>query len=532
MNQKEVTVGKHILDILTTGMYKDPCIIAREFVQNSVDALDRAIDSELYNDREDLPEICVSVDEDEQTFRVEDQGIGVQQERAWENLTSIAASQKNRSKELGFRGIGRLAGLAYCRKLIIETSAVNEKVKTILEWDAQKLRTLIHDEKCTLNAQEIIQQVTTHTTHMEDLDQHYYRVTLEDVTDDALLNRDKIKVYLSEVAPVPFLPSFIFKNKIVKAFDEIGAELREYRIFVNNDQLFKPYRSRVYEKNSNGQEKKVAEVIDVKVEHFSVSDEKISALCWYAITSPLQLIKFCNPLGIRLRKGNIQVGDRFTLQPLFYDTRFHKYFLGELHIISNRFVPNGQRDYFEDTPGFRELEKQVTAFTSKLEKLCRNSSQISSNIKKVADHSKEERDFKQKEKGAKFIDAEEKKQAETQLNKKKEEAEDAEEKIQSLLEKDEIEHRDVLVKLAEKRREDLTIRQAEDEQTQQPDNGTTSKKGKRYRTSHLTGLRKREQKLVSDIYRVIKQTLPADVAENLIVKIQEELKLNGKDQDS
>ena len=42
MPENNIQVGKYTLESLTTGMYSDPKIIFREYIQNSVDALENA----------------------------------------------------------------------------------------------------------------------------------------------------------------------------------------------------------------------------------------------------------------------------------------------------------------------------------------------------------------------------------------------------------------------------------------------------------------------------------------------------------
>ena len=42
-----IQVGKYTLESLTTGMYSDPKIIYREYIQNSVDSLESAVSANL-----------------------------------------------------------------------------------------------------------------------------------------------------------------------------------------------------------------------------------------------------------------------------------------------------------------------------------------------------------------------------------------------------------------------------------------------------------------------------------------------------
>ena len=38
-----IVIGKHTLESLTSGMYSDPYVVFREYIQNSVDSIDEAI---------------------------------------------------------------------------------------------------------------------------------------------------------------------------------------------------------------------------------------------------------------------------------------------------------------------------------------------------------------------------------------------------------------------------------------------------------------------------------------------------------
>ena len=38
-----IVIGKHALESLTTGMYSDPLVVFREYIQNSADAIDEAL---------------------------------------------------------------------------------------------------------------------------------------------------------------------------------------------------------------------------------------------------------------------------------------------------------------------------------------------------------------------------------------------------------------------------------------------------------------------------------------------------------
>ena len=63
----------------------------------------------------------------------------------------------------------------------------------------------------------------------------------------------------------------------------------------------------------------------------------------------------CNVRGLRVRCGNIQVGDDRMFEELFPEARFNGWSVGELHVIDPRIIPNGRRDHFEQSVHFHNL---------------------------------------------------------------------------------------------------------------------------------------------------------------------------------
>ena len=43
----EIEIGKFTLESLTTGMYNDPEIVYREYIQNAVDSFDNAVEQKI-----------------------------------------------------------------------------------------------------------------------------------------------------------------------------------------------------------------------------------------------------------------------------------------------------------------------------------------------------------------------------------------------------------------------------------------------------------------------------------------------------
>ena len=135
------TVGKNILDNLTTGMYSDSKVIFREYIQNACDQIDIALRSGLLQKNDAL--IDIYTDSKKRYISIRDNATGVKNELFAENLGDIANSNKELGKDKGFRGIGRLCGLAYCKTLRFSTSFYGEDVKSIMTCDAKRMREML-----------------------------------------------------------------------------------------------------------------------------------------------------------------------------------------------------------------------------------------------------------------------------------------------------------------------------------------------------------------------------------------------------
>ena len=513
----QVVIGKNIIEVLTTGMYENPLVIFREYIQNSVDAINHAVELEIFDERRD-GEINIRISPESKTIDFYDNAIGVRADDAWRVLTSIAASTKDRNKHLGFRGIGRLAGLAYCEKLTIETSFRGEDVKTKLIWDGEKLRTILSNQKDNPSADELIKLITTFSNNLpEDKEKHYFKVKLFNVKNNKLLIVENVEKYLRMVAPVPFQYHFIYGPKIMDGLEDRGTIFGEYRIFVNNREVFKPYRSNIYKAEKKG-EKQIDEIIDIEFKEF-VLNGQLMAVGWYGITKNMHLIPAHNePVGIRFRKGNIQIGTGLTFQKFFKDQRFHRYFIGEVHIVSNLLLPNGQRDYFDNSSTLILFEGLMNEFTIELSRLCKVVSELNSATSKMTEYKKKKIEYETKECKNEFISPNHERNEKDKLEQAKEKAGVGQKEFEKIEKK--AEENEALKKIISHRRR--TIEKEKDGKDSECANDENSKKSKKkYKSNKLSKLSKKEQKLIGEVYEVISTILPPDLADVLIYKIQE-----------
>ena len=76
MSEMNIEVGKFTLESLTTGMYSDPQIVYREYIQNSVDALEYACEQGII-ERQGM-RIDILVDKATRSIIIRDNGAGIE----------------------------------------------------------------------------------------------------------------------------------------------------------------------------------------------------------------------------------------------------------------------------------------------------------------------------------------------------------------------------------------------------------------------------------------------------------------------
>lgn len=375
-------VGKNALESLTTGMYKDCRIIYREYIQNSTDAIDSATKQGIIRKEENRIEISLNTAKKE--IKIRDNGIGIHSTQVYNTLGDVGVTTKDYTKDRGFRGIGRLGGLGYCDELVFSTSSKGESLKIVTTWDCIELRRLLRpDISPNLSVIDVINKIT-HETHLEEAQEsHYFEVLLKGVNNEKLLDFDDIKDYLSQSAPVPFNYQHFTTLKCINTnLYNRGKSPEEYNVFLNKEQVFKPYRRKV----TAGKESEKEFIEDIKFFDSFKGDKSLFFLGWYGVTKLSGSIKDKDVNGIRVRKHNILIGDNYTLDPFFGDNPTYqvanRWFVGEIYVYDENLLPNARRDDFEENQSYFEFKSEVEKVTRNLAKLPHVASSERSSIKK------------------------------------------------------------------------------------------------------------------------------------------------------
>jgi hypothetical protein len=369
---EQIFVGKDVLELLSSSMYVDPLSMYREYIQNAADAYD-VLREERSNDH--IGKVEITIDRQDRRILIRDFGHGLNEHSFYHDLTSIGGSKKRGTTARGFRGVGRLAGLAYCQELVFRSRPHKGKAIYELRWDARKIRSLLRSPEATLDLAGIVSEsVQSRTLPAFDAPPHFFEVELRGVVrhgNDRLLDAGAVSPYLGQVAPVPFRPDFTFGREIVDYLSTQGAKGHPLQIeILGVGQVFRPHADQLALPNGKS-------IRFTRLETFDTSDRdgNPAAASWilhhdYGGALP----KNSNISGWRLRFGDIQVGANNLLEDLYPESRFNAWTVAESHILDRKIVPNGRRDNFEQSAFYSDVLTRLTPPVRESAQLCRSSS--------------------------------------------------------------------------------------------------------------------------------------------------------------
>ena len=368
-SSRQPTLGVHLLETITRGMYSEPLHSAREYVQNAYDSIRSARRSGLL--ASDAGEVRVVVDADARTARIRDDGTGLSPEEAAVYLLDLGNSNKAETdagsmRNAGFRGIGRMAGITYCKKLRFETSNGNGK-KCIVEFDATGINRLTRAGQKATTIVDAIRNNSTLVEEAEDQGCHYLEVVLEGINraGESFLKEDCLEGYLAQTAPVAYNPEWSFGGKIRSFAEEAesASSLDHIRVTIRDaagnrrSDVRRPFRNTFSTTNTRGERRtvRVRDVVALPRDGAPV-DGWWGWLALHERQGALANISFA---GLRLRMHNIAVGDGAVIRDLFTTPSHAMWCFGEIHITDSTLTPNAQRDNFEESRAWRQIKERL-----------------------------------------------------------------------------------------------------------------------------------------------------------------------------
>lgn len=373
IDPETVRVGKDVIEILTSGMYVSPVTVYREYVQNAADSIDEARSKGLIGPGR-LGKVSITFDHAARSSIIRDNGAGIRVRDAASILVAIGASPKRQAEARGFRGVGRLSGLAYCRELEFKTKAVGDSKSISVIWNCELLREHLADGAFNGDLRQIISDiVSVHYDKAERPDDHFFEVRLRGISrlrNDLLLNERSLIQYLAQVAPLPFTPEFTFASQIERELSQF-SRTPPLDLTVAGETVLRPYRDEMTFPGTGHS----LRINDIEFLRFANVDGEIGAFGWLGHH---QYVRSIPPTlgvrGLRARHGDLQIGDANLFDEFFKEPRFNGWCIGEIHVFDRRIVPNARRDNFELNHHYYNFLVQLGPVTVSISKHCRSAS--------------------------------------------------------------------------------------------------------------------------------------------------------------
>lgn len=550
MSDIEINFGANIIENITTGMYEDSRVVFREFIQNACDSIDRAVAEGIMEKSEARVDIKISPDE--RKIEVYDNARGIPSADFQRILADVANSEKTAVTDKGFRGIGRLAALAYCQELVFSSTFKGEDTISIMRCDAKTMRRLL-DEHATgkerYTALEILQSIYNFSTKKDarQTNSHFFKVEMIGVNSESskLLDVDDIQNYLSFIAPVPYSSKFnMYKSIIYRHGEEVGCPISDYNIRLNGEQLLKPYGTR-FSVHSAGED----QIYNIEFTDFRTETGELVAWAWIGLsTFKGSIISKSAMRGIRVRKENIQIGFESILDGYMPENKGSFYFVGEIHVASKELIPNSQRNFFNENAMRLQFEEILRSYGKDLNSIRYKGSKINTLVKRIEEYEGLTFDYEKKQSEQGFATPNAKEAMEKKIADKKKDYESAKNDLDniivnegsSLVERaasDAARRRKDDIKEAKKKREaeDSTRPKAKTVSAGAKSNGeveqSSGKKKKKddYITSRMSSLNKENKKIVRIIIDIIMEqvndgSMNQAVADAIFEKMKEKFR--------
>jgi Histidine kinase-, DNA gyrase B-, and HSP90-like ATPase len=368
-----VRIGKDLIELITSGMYVFPVTIYREYIQNAADAIDVARAQGLIGSDE-RGRVSIEIDHTERSVAIRDDGGGIPVADALQTLLAIGGSAKRGTGARGFRGVGRLSGLAYCQELEFRTKAAYDTSVLSLTIDCKLLRSRLGDPSFSGDVRKVISESTyIWNEKCDDPREHFFEVRLRDVgrhRQDMLLNEKLIGQYLAQVAPVPFSEDFSYATRIEEHLARFMKRV-PVELTIGENRVVRPYQDEIRVPGGPYRLK----IDEIEFIEFANVDGEVGGVGWLAHHDYVRSIHPSLAVrGLRVRVGDLQVGEPDLLDDCFKEARFNAWTMGEIHVLDRRIVPNARRDNFELNHHTYNLTTQIGPVAAQITRRCRSAS--------------------------------------------------------------------------------------------------------------------------------------------------------------
>lgn len=338
MEDRKTYVYGHVFESLTAGLYPNKQEILREYVQNAYDAIVAA----RRRGQDDANLIRIQTDSD--SLFVHDEGIGMDEEGI-EEYRYFGFSRKVMDENVGFRGIGKLAGLAVAERMVVVTKRAGNSWESIYTCEARQMLEAVRKAKqkgINIPLDELIETYSSIEKRSAQEYRHYTSVQLYGIQDkDGYLTHErKVREYVSTVAPVPFdTERFRYANVIEDRLKKYLPRYLPVDIQVNGRPVFKPF--------NDGLPLEDLRFVEVPGRNGP------RAICWYLAHREAKQIPEDLPRGLSYRCKGFAVGDENLVRNTIFSAGragMVYWYAGEVHVLDEGLVPSSSRTEFEDSP--------------------------------------------------------------------------------------------------------------------------------------------------------------------------------------
>jgi hypothetical protein len=363
------------VQILSEDLYPRKLEIVREYIQNASDALDDWIKiSDLIPTDRSEPQIKVSIQG--KSLLIFDNGIGMAEEDI-PKLKRIAYSEKKVGEEAGYKGIGRLAGIAVADKLKITTTSYGDPKLHYFEFRAADMRRDISEKKRQGKNEPASPVIQRHTrTWWKEIDpaEHCTLVELHNIKDscDELLDPDVLTEYIGDIGPVDFAPDFEHGSLISDNLRIIVPDYSPKTVYLSRPDGKKV---RVYKPFTKEMKVATPEFIDIRDPDNAM---EVLAYCWYTSNAEEFLGKMRATgkifsvagdkvedrrrfAGLVYKLFGFSIGDRYLPERTLWTTARARapWFTGEIHIVDKNVQPTTSRSDFIENAARSKLYAQA-----------------------------------------------------------------------------------------------------------------------------------------------------------------------------
>lgn len=350
-------IGPRLLETITSALYEDPIIIFREYVQNSVDAYNLAIDEEKLDPIADFF-VDIKINKGKRYIQILDNGYGIPKEEFLNEMTNVGASKKPKFKnQIGFRGIGRLSAMPSCKLLKFINKPKGSNTLQIFTWDGDKFNDLLNggeEPDFTNMINNIADEYTD--KYQGNVDDHFFKVEIHGYKEaiSELIEDPTFEDKLCLVLPLRYPNKFKNQEQIKAEYQKyMGQSLDKFSFIVklHNKILYKPFTDEDILESG---------IVFWKLKYpdkgKGVPGEKIGIL-WFSFNRHIKGRKD-KIHGIFVRSKNMLMGDQYSLatdvirSKTDYVTTPRELtqaltgVTGEMLINSEKLNDNARRDWF------------------------------------------------------------------------------------------------------------------------------------------------------------------------------------------